>query len=171
MCDLISGRAGKVCKNSLGGNSTLYLFQNYVEDPFTYSAGVATAVNPLLTTVYEFGLEGDGNTFDQSKEPNRQTGANVNTQTLVAVLKKMDSATHANLQVLTEIYAQGVLKDRNGNYHAFGIDDGMDFIVAPSTGGAKTDLNGYTITGTATTRDLCPILDEATVTAFLALVA
>lgn len=171
MCDLISGRAGKVCKNSLGGNSTLYLFQNFVEDPFTYSAGVATAVNPLLTTVYEFGLEGDGNTFEQSKASERANGTSVNTQTLVAVLKKMDSATHANLQLLTEQYAQGVVKDRNGNYHAFGIDDGMDFTVLAATGGAKTDLNGYTITGTATTRDLCPILDEATVTAFLALVA
>lgn len=171
MCDLTSGRAGKVCKNLLGGNSTIYFFQNFVENPFTFSDGVATAIANAPAAVYEFGLEGDGNTFTQSKASDRQNGTSVNTQTLVAVLKKMDSVTHANLQKLTEQYAQGVIKDREGNYHAFGLDDGMDFTIDASTGGAKTDLNGYTITGTATTRDLCPILDEATVTALLLLVA
>lgn len=171
MCDLLSGRAGKVCKNLLGGNSVLYLFQNFVEDPFTYDAGIATAINPLLTTVYAFELEGDGNTFTQNKPSDRNTGTSVNTQTVVAVLKKLDPATNANFQFLTEQYAQGVVKDRNGNYHAIGIDDGMDFTVDAVTGGAKTDLNGYTLTGTATTKDLAPILDSATVTAFLALVA
>lgn len=171
MCDLTQGRAGKVCKNLLGGNSVLYLFQNFVENPFTYANGVATAIANAPAAVYEFGLEGDGNTFGQNKVSDRNTGTSVNTQTLVTVLKKMDSATHATLQLLTSQYAQGVIKDREGNYHAFGLDDGMDFVADAQTGGAKTDLNGYTITGTATTKDFAPILDEATVTEFLALVA
>ena len=64
MCDLVSGRAGKVCKNLLGGNSVLYLFQNFVENPFTIdtATGLATAIDAGLTTVYAFDLEGDGNT-------------------------------------------------------------------------------------------------------------
>ena len=170
-CDLTSGRAGKVCKNLIGGNSELYLFQNFVADPFTVVAGEATAINPLLTTVYQFGLEGDGNTFTQDKPSDRNTATSVNTQTLVSVVKKIDAATNVTFNLLTQQYAQGVVKDREGNYHVFGIDDGMDFQVAPQTGGAKTDLNGYNITGVATTRDFAPILDSATVTAFLALVA
>ena len=171
MCDLTAGRAGKICKNLIGGNSVLYLHKNFVEDPFTIVAGEATAINAELTTVYAFDLEGDGNTFTQDKPSDRNTGTSVNTQTIVSVLKKMDAPTNETLSRLTEQYSQGVIKDREGNYHAFGYDDGMDFQVASQTGGAKTDLNGYTVTGFATTRDLAPILDAATVTAFLALVA
>jgi len=172
MCDLLNGRAGKICKNLLGGNSVLYLFENFVQDPFTVDTalGQATAINAELTTVYAFDLEGDGNTFTQNKPSDRNTSTSVNTQTLVAVLKKMDAPTNVTFNLLTQQYAQGVIKDRVGNYHAFGIDDGMDFTVDAVTGGAKTDLNGYTATGVATTADLAPLLDETTVTAFLALV-
>lgn len=169
-CDITSGRVGKICKDKLGGNSSLYIF-NFVADPFTVVSGEATGVNPLLTTVYEFGLEGDGNTLTQDKGSDRNTGTSVNTTTLVAVLKTLDAATNTTFNLLSAGYPQAVVKDRNGNYHAIGLDDGIDFAINAQTGGAKTDLNGYTITGTATTANLAPILDSATVTAFLALVA
>jgi hypothetical protein len=63
-----------------------------------------------------------------------------------------------------------VVKDRNGVYHAVGLDDGIDFTIDQATGGAKTDMNGYTLTGVSTTGSLSPKLDSATITAFLALV-
>ena len=169
MCDILAGRAGKVCKDKLGGNSSLYIF-NFVEDPFTVVAGEATAINAALTTVFEFGLEGDGNTLTQDKPSDRNTGTSVNTTTLVAVLKTLDAPTNVTLNLLSAGYPQAVVKDRNGNYHAIGLDDGIDFAINSQTGGVKTDLNGYTITGVSTTKDLAPILDAATVTAFLALV-
>jgi hypothetical protein len=168
-CDILAGRVGKVCKDSLGGNSSLYIF-NFVEDPFTVVAGEATAINAALTTVFEFGLEGDGNTLTQDKPSDRNTGTSVNTTTLVAVLKTLDAPSNVTLNLLSAGYPQAVVKDRNGNYHAIGLDDGIDFAINSQTGGAKTDLNGYTITGVSTTKDLAPILDAATVTAFLALV-
>ena len=79
--------------------------------------------------------------------------------------------TSAELNLLIKGFPQAVVKDRNGVYHALGIDDGIDFTVDATTGGAKTDLNGYTLTGVSTTGDLSPKLDSATITAFLALVA
>ena len=166
--DITSGRS-KVCKNSLGGQSKLYIF-NYVEDPFTYADGEATAINPLLTEVFEFELEGDGNTFEESKVGDRNTSTSVNTQTLTTILKVQDAPTSFLIDKLIEGYPMAVVKDRNGVYHAVGIDDGIDFTGVASTGGAKTDLNGYTLTGAATTKSLSPKLDSATVTAFLALV-
>jgi hypothetical protein len=63
-----------------------------------------------------------------------------------------------------------VVKDRNGIYHAIGIEDGIDFTVAQTTGGAKGELNGYTLTGVSTTGSLSPKLDTATAAAFIALV-
>lgn len=167
-CDITSGRL-RACKESLGGNSKLYLF-NYVEDPFTIASGEATAVNATLTTVFEYELDGDGNTLVENMVSDRQTGTTVNTQTLTVVLKQIDAATSAEMNLLAYGYPMAVVKDRNDVYHAIGIDDGIDFTVDQTTGGAKTDLSGYTLTGISTTNALSPKLDSATITAFLALV-
>jgi hypothetical protein len=85
-------------------------------------------------------------------------------------LKKIDAATSLQMNLLAYGFPMAVIKDRNGIYHALGIDDGIDFSVAQSTGGAKTEMNGYTLTGVATTGALSPKLDSGTVTDFLALV-
>ena len=167
--DITSGRE-RVCKNSLGGNAKLYLY-NFVSDPFTVVDEEATGVNPLLTEVFLFELEGDGNTFAENFIGERQNGTSVNTQTLTTILKQQDAVTAFTLKKLVQGYPQAVVEDRNGVFRAIGIDDGIDFTVDASTGGAKTDLNGYTLTGVSTTGELAPILDSATVTAFLALVA
>jgi len=167
-CDITAGRE-KACKQGLGGIGKLYLF-NFVENPFTVLAGVATAINPLLTTVFEYELEGDGNNVAESLVPERNNGTTVNTQTSTFVLKKIDAITSAQMNILAYGFPMAVVKDRNGIFHAIGIDDGIDFTVAQSTGGAKADLNGYTLTGVSTTGSLSPKLDATTVTAFLALV-
>jgi hypothetical protein len=167
-CDLTAGRS-KPCKNGVGGLGVLYLF-NFVENPFTIAAGVATAINPLLTDVFEYELEGDGNNVSESLVSDRNTGTSVNTQTSTFVLKKVDATTSAQMNLLAYGFPMAVVKDRNGIYHAIGTDDGIDFTVVQSTGGAKTELNGYTLTGVSTTGSLSPKLDVATVTAFLALV-
>lgn len=170
-CDITTGRA-KGCKDSLGGNSKLYLW-NYIEDPFTINSvtGEATAMNVLLTAAYEFDLVGDGSTLTENMVSDRQTQTTVNTQTLVGVFNKMDAATAANFNLAAYGYPQAIVKDRNGEYHLIGQTDGIDFTIDGTTGGAKTDLNGFTITGVSTEGALSPKLDSATVTAFLAVVS
>jgi len=167
-CDITAGRL-RACKQNIGGLGKLFLF-NYVEDPFTYANGIATAINPLLTTVFEYEIEGDGNNVSESIVSDRNTGTSVNTQTTTIVLKKIDAVTSAQLNLLTYGFPMAVVKDRNGIYHALGIDDGIDFTVVQSTGGAKGELNGYTLTGVSTTGALSPKLDSATAIAFEALV-
>lgn len=167
-CDITAGRL-KQCKQGLGGLGKLYLF-NFVENPFTVTAGVATAINPLLLNVFEYELEGDGNNVAESMVPDRNTGTTLNTQTITVVLKKIDATTSAQMNLLAYGFPMAVVKDRNGIYHAIGIDDGIDFTVAQTTGGAKGELNGYTLTGVSTTGSLSPKLDTATTAAFLALV-
>jgi hypothetical protein len=167
-CDISAGRL-RPCKSSLGGLGKLYLF-NFLENPFTVANGIATAINPLLTEVFEYEIEGDGNTVGESLVSDRNAGTSLNTQTTTIVLKKIDAATSAQMNLLAYGFPMAVVKDRNGIYHAIGIDDGIDFTVAQSTGGAKGELNGYTLTGVSTTGSLSPKLDTLTVTAFLALV-
>lgn len=167
-CDITNGR-NRPCKDSLGGNSVLYLY-NGLEDPFTVVAGEATAMNVALASAWKFELEGDLNTLVQDMPSDRNTFSRVNTQTLSIVLKKMDAATNAEFNLLCAGFPQAVIVDRNGNHLAIGIDDGIDFQIATATGGAKTDGNLYTLTGVSTTSELAPILDSATVLAFEAIV-
>lgn len=169
-CSDITQGIGKQCKEGIGGVQKLYLF-NHLEEAFTITGIEATAINPLLTVAYEFDVIGDGNILEQSHVGDRNTFTSVNTQTLTALLGVMDATKHATLQFLVEGYPMGVVRDRNGLFHAIGLDDGIDFTNVANTGGAKTDFNGYTLTGVSTTRTLAPLLDSATQTAFLALVA
>lgn len=167
-CDITAGRL-RPCKDSIGGLGKLYLF-NYVENPFTVTAGVATAINPLLTVVFEYEIEGDGNNVAESLVSDRNSGTSVNTQTTTIVLKKISATSGAQMNLLAHGFPMAVVKDRNGIYHAIGIDDGIDFTVAQTTGGAKGELNGYTLTGVSTTGALSPKLDADTIVDFLALV-
>ncbi|HRA73653.1 MAG TPA: hypothetical protein PLB11_12635, partial [Flavobacterium sp.] len=107
------------------------------------------------------------NNVSESIVSDRNTGTSINTQTTTIVLKKIDAVTSAQLNLLTYGFPMVVVKDRNGVFHAIGIDDGIDFTVVQSTGGAKTELNGYTLTGVSTTGALSPKLDALTITAFL----
>ena len=168
-CDITSGRA-KQCKDTVGGVAKLYLY-NFIEDPFTVVAGAATAMNVLVTAAYEYDLEGNGHILDEQLVPSRDAGTRLNTQTITAILQKIDAATSAEMNLLAAGTPQAVVKDRNGNYFAVGITDGIDFTVAVNTGSAKEDLNGYTLTGVSTESEIAPILDSSTVTAFLAVVA
>jgi hypothetical protein len=170
-CDITKGRA-RECKQNLGGQSSLFLF-NYVEDPFTIvdGSGEASGINPLLTVVYQYELAGDLNTLTENQVSDDNTGVTVNTQTLVASLRKQDAATSAEFNLLTYGNAQAVVKDRNGVFHCLGISEGLNWSVDATTGGARTDLNGYTVTGVGLEGALSPKLDDATITAFLALIA
>lgn len=168
-CDITKGR-NKQCKSSLGGNANLYLF-NFLKDPFTVLNGEATAMNVLLTEAYKYELEGDLNTLVQDMVSDRNSGTTVNTQTIVAALKQIDAATSAEFNLLAKGFPMAVIEDRNGNFLAIGIDDGIDFQVNQQSGGAKTDMNGYTITGVSTVGELAPRLDDTTRDAFLAVVA
>lgn len=168
-CDLTKGRA-KGCKDSIGGNSKLYVW-NFLPDPFTIVDGEATAMNVLLTEAFEYDLVGDGSTYEQVQVSDRETQTVTNTQTITAIFSKMNAATSSEFNLMAKGYPQGIIKDRNGNYSLVGHTDGIDFNITGSTGGAKSDLNGYTVVGTSVEQDLSPILDSATVTAFLAIVA
>lgn len=167
-CDITAGRK-KPCKNQIGGVSKAY-FMNFVENPFTVVNGEATAINPLITEVFEYELTGETNNLAESMVSDRTTGTSVNTQTLTMALQKLSKEDSHQLNLLAYGYPIAVIKDRNGNYFAAGITEGLDFTVSPTTGAAKTDFNGYNLTGVATESALAPILNDATVTAMLELV-
>lgn len=168
-CDIaIGANRGKQCDNLQGGNTRIY-FYNYIENAFTIASGVVTAINVALTVVYEYVVEGDGNTFTQSVVADKKTGTKVNTQTLVGQLKAINSASNIELDKLASANIGAVVKDRNGKFHLFAKDGiNVTSTIEAVTGGASTDFNGYNVTLVAETLELAPILDSATATALLA---
>lgn len=167
-CDITQGRR-KPCKNSLAGVAKVY-FINFVDDAFTVVNGEATAINPLVTEVFQYDLTGETNNLAQSMVSDRTAGTTVNTQTLTLALSKISAEDNYQFNLLAYGSPIAIVRDRNGLYHAVGLSEGVDFTVAPTTGAAKADFNGYNLTGVAMEGELAPILDEATVTAMLALV-
>ena len=167
-CDITVGRE-RGCKEQLGGTSKLYLI-NYLEDAFTVTTGEVTGLNVGLTEVFEYDIVGDGNTLVENMVSDRNTGTTVNTQTMTINLIGIDAATGVQMNLLAYGFPIAVIKDRNGIYHCVGISEGIDFTVDQNTGGARTDLSGYTLTGVSTEVALSPKMDATTVTDFEALV-
>jgi N-methylhydantoinase B/oxoprolinase/acetone carboxylase alpha subunit len=170
MADLTTGR-GRKCPETLGGNSAVYLI-NYIESPFTVSATTneATAINAGILEVFKYILDNDGNTLTQPTVGDKQTGTRVNTQTLTLTLTEMTVADSAEFNLLAAGCAIAVVRTRNNKYIACGITDGMSWTIESATGGAQSDFNGYTVTGTARENKLAPYLDAATIVALEALV-
>ena len=172
-CDIaIGANRGKVCDNTQGGVKNVYFF-NFVDSAFTLTARVATALDGLTgQTVYKYVVEGDGNTFTENSVADKKTGTKVNTQTLVAQLKKIDSATSIELDKLLSGKNSAVIEDYNGTYRWIAEDSfNVTSTAEAVTGGARVDFNGYNVTLVAETLETSPTLDATTVTAFLALVA
>jgi len=168
MCDITAGRK-KQCKGNIAGVNRVYFF-NDIENPFTVVNGVATGMNVLLVDIYQYDLTGNGNILAESMVGDRNTGTRLNTQTLTLLLNKLTKEDNLQLNALAAGYPKAVVRARSGSYHIVGLTEGIDFTVAPTTGGAQGDFNGYTLTGTALESELAPILDSATTTAFLAAV-
>ena len=164
-CDITAGRK-KQCKSNVAGVARIYIF-NDIENPFTVLNGVATGMNPLLIDIYQYDLVGNGNILAQSMVGDRNTGTKLNTQTITLLLNKLTKEDNVQMNSLVAGYPKMVVRDRSGLFHVVGLTEGIDFTVAPTTGGAQGDFNGYTLTGTALEQDLAPILDIATTAAFL----
>ena len=167
-CDLIVAGISKTCKGNLGGTSKVYIF-NFVENAYTgYSAGTATGISSAVTQVYEFEITGDLSTLTEVLTTSRNEGTASNLQTLVVSINGISATASDTLNKLAYSTTNAVVKDRNGIWHCLSEVDGFDFNIEQTTGGAKTDKNGYLATGVSTTGRLSPKLSPAGVTQLLA---
>lgn len=166
-CKITKGRT-EPCKNSIGGLRMAY-FINYVQDAFTITNGEATALSAEVDAVYPFELRSDSNILSESLVSDRNTGVTTNTQTLTLALKKQDSETALEVDLIAYGHPIVVVKDANDQYRVVGLRDGLDLTASDiTTGGARADFNGYNLTLTGIEATLAPYLDTATVTALLA---
>jgi hypothetical protein len=169
-CDLVRGRDDLQCKDNLSGVSHAYLM-NFIEDGFTIANGAVTAIDVGITEAFKFELRNDTNVFTETKsESGRETGVTLFEQSLVLALKKIDKDLADTVKLIAKGRFYAVVRDRNGNWRLAGLTEGLDSTIEGTTGAARTDFSGYTITATNMEADPAPFLDSATITALEALV-
>jgi len=166
-CDEIVSGIKRTCKGNLGGTSKIYIF-NFVDNAYIGSGGTATGISTGITQVYEFEITGDLSTLTEVLTTSRNEGTASNLQTLVISINGISAEASNTLNQLAYATTNAVVRDRNGIYHCLGETDGFDFNIEQTTGGAKSDKNGYLATGVSTTGRLSLKMDSPTVTAFLA---
>ena len=149
-CAIDNGRKDFSCKTSKGGLKNLYILKEYnadIKDDSTIAAGSMSA-SSSLNDVYKFELQDDGNTFSESNEVSRTAGTSVFTPTGAFVLRRQDAATQDLLENLSKMRAQVIIESHNGDFRLVGLENGVDFSIATTSGGAWSDMNGYNVTFT-----------------------
>ena len=169
-CPITSGRT-EACNAQIGGLDAFfavpYLTNGFVIDE---TLGQVTAIDAGITEAFKFELRADANIQTSDGVSDENTGVSLFTETLVVALKKQDAETNVQVNLLQQglHYIIGVSK--NGDYQLMGSLDGARVTASNiTTGGARSDFNGYNLTFTAFSRFPSPFLDESTVTALLAI--
>lgn len=170
-CGTLTGRNEIDCKDALGGIRNIYLMA-YQEDVWDVTDNEIAAIPTEITEAFKYELRNDTNTFTESKgDTGRETGVTLFDQNVVSVLKKIDKESAADVNVIAKSRPFVVVQDRNGGWRLAGLSEGMDATIEGTTGAAKADLNGYTITFVAQEGDIAPFLSEAAITELEALIA
>ena len=167
-CPITSGRT-EACNDSIGGLDAFFAVP-YIANGFTILDGEVTALDVSITEAFKYELRADANIQTSDGVSDENTGVSLFTETLVVALKKQDSETNVQVNLLQQglHYIIGVSK--NGDYQLMGSLDGARVTASNiSSGGARSDFNGYNLTFTAFSRMPSPFLDQATVTALLAI--
>ena len=149
-CEIASGRQDFSCKTSVGGLKNLYILQRFdatLKDDSTI-AGSTMSATTASNDVFKFELEDNGNTFSEENEVSRATGTSLFNSNGAFVLKRQDAATQSLLEDLSKMRAQVIIESHNGDFRLVGLENGVDFTVATTSGGSMSDLNGYNLTFT-----------------------
>jgi hypothetical protein len=135
-----SGRS-KVCKNSLGGVSKLWLF------PFVnYSRSqIITNENILVTfpntQIYRFNFLGNPSIGNNQSE---NEGGKFHELDLSFSLQGSQQST--NIEKLLYKDYRAIYQDRNGNFVILGLYNGLECTnLTYNTGGGKSELNGFNL--------------------------
>jgi hypothetical protein len=172
-CEILIGRT-EPCKDSMGGLKNVYFFN---EEPTTTLMSQLPAENftglddiPAylgdticfiddVTNLYKFELKANENTYVENVLSDRNNGTTVYQQVLNIKLKKQDATTHKYLKLLAYGKVRVVVENNNNQYFLMGLKFGADVTGGTITsGGAKVDHNGYTLTLTSEELKPAPFL-------------
>ena len=146
-CDIGLGRL-EPCKDQVGGLKAIYLVNYGAMTPvYETTAGLEDVVASVTGTpnAYKYEIKG-ASTFTQNIQSSRENGTTAFEQVLEITLKKLSIADHREIKLLSYGRPHVIVEDYNGNFFLSGIEHGMDVTGGTVvTGGAMSDLTGYTL--------------------------
>lgn len=171
-CDLTLGRK-EVCKDSVGGLNAVY-FVNFGDmGALTYDATNTDVIDAVAGTPSAFKYELKGaSTFTQNINSSREAGTTFFEQVLELTFKKLTPKDHKELKLLSFARPHVIVEDYNGNFFLAGLEHGCDVTGGTIvSGGAMSDLSGYTLTLTGMERVPANFLDSNPATVGFTVVA
>lgn len=149
-CEQItSGLNGTSCTSNPGGVSEFYLINYDDLDTVTLTGGTVSALltGGVTASFYQYTFRRNTASVTEDLNKNLDTGSLFYAQTATIVLDKIEKSKRDELMLLDNAVIAYIAKHTNGSYWLYGSTDGAYVTTNTSTTGtAKTDQNGYTIT-------------------------
>ena len=133
------------CQANQGGIREAYI-GNYVDGAFTVSAGTITAINSGAS-FYHYTFKKDTGSFTSTLNVDNANGINYVSTEINFVFSRMETLKRIEMAALALGDLIVVVKDANGKYWAFGVEEPVNASAgSAATGVARGDANQYTIT-------------------------
>jgi hypothetical protein len=172
-CDISRGKNLLSCKNAVSGLKAIYManFDDY--DFVTESTPSGHTMTDLgtLSEVFKFELKNSANTFQQDITSSRDNGTTFFNQVLNFTITKLSKEMEFQVKMMSWSRPIIFVETNGGLFFAMGVEHGCEIAGNSQVQGTMDSLNGYVLT--ATGMEPAPIfyLDDATITALLALVS
>lgn len=171
ICDALTGGIARTCDNNAGGVTNIYIADFSNVSSYTEANGILTAITMASTTqFFEFEFNRNTSSYNEEMTISLDNGSTFYSQSVNLILSRREAAKREALKELTagqkELFV--IVKDSNGLYWAFGLQEGMITTAMTSGSGvAKGDANNYNITFTAEEVVPAPEVDETIIAALL----
>lgn len=166
----------KGCDGNLGGVVKAW-FNNgdaIDMDSVTIADGIVTAatLDGLASNFVEFQFNPNTSNYTEATTIDLTTEATFYTQTITVQLARREAVKRQRLLLIAQSQPAltVIVKDSNGLYWIFGLQDDKVYLTANEggSGTAKADLNGYVLTFTCESSTPAFVISEAVVTALAA---
>tara|TARA_R110002020_G_scaffold164573_1_gene351366 strand:- start:7619 stop:8206 length:588 start_codon:yes stop_codon:yes gene_type:complete len=160
-CNVTAGRT-LGCKDVIGGIQKVFLMV-YDEDLYTGMAETDNEITELpAITVFQYDLRPNTATFNANFTSDDATGTTYYEQVLDVTLQKIVHEDLNQLDLITKGRTQVWVLDANDNCFLMGAQFGCSVTAgAMSTGTAKGDLSGFTLTFTAQEKENYMVKESA----------
>lgn len=165
----------KSCNANLGGIVKFYIGNGDAidRDAATITNGVITAADLVSGAgpFVEFEFNPNTSNYTETSNIDLATGSTFYTGVITLQLTRREATKRQNLLLISSGQPELTIfvKDSNGLYWAFGIDDDKVYLTGNEggSGQAKSDLNGYTLTFTTESATPAYVINEAVVEGLL----
>jgi hypothetical protein len=160
-CDLSSGRL-KPCKDAVGGIKKIHFVDFGDLGTVTLGSDDELTDSTGTFTYYTYDVKGNSS-LEQNITSSTENGTTFFEQVLNITLHKLTKEDNKELKVMAYGRPHVFVEDFKGNVMVVGLDNGAEVTGGTAvTGTAMGDLNGYTLTLTASEIYMANFVDGAT---------